>query len=109
LFRSGKIRVVLSVLLATLLVAIQQFGFAHALTHLTTPASQSAPRSDPTHPAEKVCIECVAFAQLGAGLTAQPLILPAIAPDAPVVESSFRVFDPEFVPAFHSRAPPSSV
>src|SRR5258706_11908576 len=104
-----KPRRLLCVLLSVLLVAIQQFGFAHALTHLANPAPQKNSRTDGQHPAEKVCIECVVFAQLGTALTAHPTIIPALVPDAIVLESSFRVFDPEFVPAFHSRAPPSRV
>ena len=99
----------LSVLLAALLVAIQQFGFAHALTHLTAPASgttQNPPRNDVPHPAEKVCIECVAFAQLGAGLTGYASLptLPATAiPFASVPLASHAAV---FAPHFRSRAPP---
>lgn len=95
--------------MAGLLVVIQQLGFAHALTHLASPASKAPARSDTQHPAEKVCIECVAFAQLGAGLTGE---LPQAANAAAQIEfvaAPRRVFDPEFIPAFHSQAPPIPV
>ncbi|MEP6702328.1 MAG: hypothetical protein ABJB04_04995 [Betaproteobacteria bacterium] len=96
-------------MLAVLLVAIQQLGFAHALTHLGTATPQKSSRSDTQHPTEKVCIECVAFAQLGAGLTGQasPVGVPAVHIAAVVVP--FRVYAPAFVSHFRSRAPPSSV
>ena len=102
----NKSRSLLSLVLALLLVTIQQFGFAHALSHLANPSSQRPTRSDTQHPAEKVCIECVAFAQIGSGLTGA---LPAAtAPPAQFAEPLLpdRVHDPVFVPAFRSRAPP---
>ena len=100
-----RARTFLCVLMACLLVAIQQIGFAHALTHLANPAQQSQ-RNDKQHPAEKVCIECVTFAQIGAGLAnAAPAALPAAAHLA-VAAIAFRNFAPEFIPAFLSRAPP---
>ena len=99
----------LCVVLATLLVAIQQFGFAHALTHLTNPNSQRPSRNDTQHPAEKVCTECVAFAQIGAALTGHVPPAAVAAPRFEVAALPLRVFDPEFVPAFQSRAPPPLV
>lgn len=99
----------LSVLLACLLVAIQQFGFAHALSHLVNPNSQRSSRADAQHPAEKVCIECVAFAQIGAGLTGHASPVAAAAPPVEIAAAPVRVFDPEFIPAFQSRAPPTQV
>ena len=104
-----KPRRLLCVLLSVLLVAIQQFGFAHALTHLANPAPQKNSRTDGQHPAEKVCIECIVFAQLGTALSAQPPAAPVLPADTLVVAATFRTFAPEFVPAFHSRAPPSRV
>ena len=109
MLRAGKFRVVLSVLLAALLVAIQQFGFAHALTHLAAPVtgtSQNPPRGDVPHPAGKVCIECVAFAQLGAGLTGH-----ASLPTPPATAIAFAAvplasYAAVFAPHFRSRAPP---
>ena len=105
----NKPRTFLCVLLAALLLAIQQFGFAHALTHLAGPNPQRPTRSDTQHPAEKVCIECVAFAQIGAGLTGQAPVAAPIAPQIEVAAGPARVHTPEFVPAFRSRAPPLPV
>jgi hypothetical protein len=109
LIRTQKTRRLISLVLAVLLVAIQQAGFAHALTHLSIPASQKSSRTDTQHPAEKVCIECVAFAQLGSGLTAEaaPVTMPA--PRIEIAAAPFRAFDPAFVSCFQSRAPPLPV
>lgn len=104
--RTGIIRRISSVLLAVLLVSIQQFGFAHALTHLKAPASSTAPKSDVPHPAEKVCIECVAFAQLGAALSgaaAPAHVIPAAIERLAVPLISHAAV---FAPHFRSRAPP---
>jgi len=97
------------VLLAVLLVAIQQLGFAHALTHLGKPAPQKTSRNDTQHPAEKVCIECIAFAQLGSGLTSHVFHAPPPAPNIAVADTSVSDFAPAFFSHFLSRAPPSSV
>ena len=97
----------LSVVLACLLVAIQQFGFAHALSHLANPNPQRSTRGDPQHPAEKVCLECVAFAQIGTGLTGQVPVVADAAPRFIVVATPVRYHDPAFVPSFRSRAPPA--
>ena len=96
----------MSVLLAVLLVAIQQFGFAHALTHLKTPAQQSVPRNDAPHPAEKVCIECIAFAQLGTGLTGSAALCAPPATAIPFTPVPLASYAAPFAPHFHSRAPP---
>jgi hypothetical protein len=56
-----------------------------------------------------VCIECVAFAQIGSALTG---VVPAFAAGAPPIEvaaAPVRIHDPEFIPAFQSRAPPLAV
>ena len=104
-----KSRTFLCILLAGLLVAIQQFGFAHALTHLASPASSTPSRSDTQHPAEEACIECVAFAQIGTGVTSALPQASIAATQFEILATPFRVFDPGFIPAFHSRAPPASV
>ena len=101
-----KSRTFLAVLLAVLLVAIQQFGFAHALTHLASPASNAPARSDTQHPAEKACIQCVAFTQLGAGLTGEMPQAAHVAAPIEFAAMPLRVFDPEFIPAFQPQAPP---
>jgi hypothetical protein len=101
-----KTRNYLCLLMACLLVAIQQIGFAHALTHLANPAQKSS-GSDKLHPAEKVCIECVAYAQIGSGLTGAALPVLPPAPNIAAAASPFRSFSPEFTPAFRSRAPPA--
>ena len=102
-----KTRNHLCVLLACLLVAIQQFGFAHALSHLANTSPDRPSRNDTHHPAGKVCIECVAFAQIGAGLTGHAPVVAAPAAALAVATAPHRIFDPEFIPAFRSRAPPS--
>ena len=102
-----KTRNHLCVLLACLLVAIQQFGFAHALSHLANTSPDRPSRNDTHHPAGKVCIECVAFAQIGAGLTGHAPAATAPAPALAVAALPLRNFDPELIPAFRSRAPPS--
>ena len=99
----------LSILLACLLAFIQQAGFAHALSHLASPNSQQSTRNDAPHPAEKVCLECMAFAQLGAGLTGQAPAAAVAPPPVAVAEAPARIFDPQFIPAFRSRAPPPLV
>src|SRR5207253_3087320 len=98
LIRDRKTRSFICVLLAVLLVAIQQGGFAHALSHFANPVSQNSSRSDTQHPAEKVCIECIVFAHLDTALSATPTqiaIPPAI---IEVAVAPFRAHDPEFVP-----------
>lgn len=95
--------------LALLLVTIQQLGFAHALSHLTNPNSPRSSRNDTQQPVEKVCIECVAFAQIGAGLTGAAPAPAVVATQIEVVAAPFRVFAPEFLPVFRSRAPPTLV
>jgi hypothetical protein len=97
------------VVLACLLAAIQQFGFAHALSHLASPNPQRPSRNDTQHPAEKVCIDCMAFAQIGTGLAGYAPVVAAAAPQPEVVAAPVRVFDPEFIPAFQSCAPPALV
>ncbi len=109
LYAVRKSRTFLCVVLACLLVVIQQLGFAHALSHLASPNSQRPSRNDTQHPAEKVCIECVAFAQIAAGLTGHAPAVAAAAPQVELVAAPVRVFDPEFIPAFQSRAPPALV
>ena len=95
--------------LACVLVAIQQVGFAHALSHLGNSGSQPRSRNDTQQTSEKVCIECMAFAQIGTALTGHAAVLAAAAPPVDFVAAPVRVFDPEFVPAFQSRAPPTLV
>ncbi|MEO8132542.1 MAG: hypothetical protein ABI831_00985 [Betaproteobacteria bacterium] len=102
-----RTRKYLCLLMACLLVTIQQIGFAHALSHLGNPAQRSS-RGDQPHPAEKVCIECVAYAQIGAALTgAVPAAVPPAAHIA-VATPPLRSFSPEFIPAFNSQAPPAA-
>jgi hypothetical protein len=96
-------------MLALLLVAIQQAGFAHALTHLANPPSPKSSRTDSQHPAEKVCTECVAFAQLGSALTAKAAPATVLPPRVEIASAPFRGFDPAFVSYFQSRAPPLPV
>ena len=96
----------LSALLAVLLVFCQQVGFAHALTHLNNPTAPRPTRSDTQHPAEKACTGCVMFAQLGAALTGSALHVGVASAEYEQVAITVRVFDPAFIPAYHSRAPP---
>ena len=91
--------------MACLLLAIQQFGFAHALSHLASP-SENTSRNDKQHPAGKICIECVAFAQIDSGLTGAVSAVPS--PAATFADAALHAwaFSPAFLPAFRSRAPP---
>jgi hypothetical protein len=107
--RSHKTRSIVSLVLALLLVAIQQAGFAHALTHLSNPAPQNSSRNDSQHPAQKACIDCIVFAQLGSALPSTPATAIVAPPHIAVATTAIRVHDPAFVPYFHSRAPPPRV
>ena len=49
------------------------------------------------------------MAQIGAGLTGHAPAAAAPAAALAVATAPFRIFDPEFIPAFRSRAPPSLV
>jgi hypothetical protein len=104
--RNKTFKATMGLVLAILLVTIQQFGFAHALTHLRPPAPTGAPKSDVPHPAEKVCLECAAFVQLGASLTGH-----VVTPVIPVAAIGFAVVPlvshaATFAPYFRPRAPP---
>lgn len=103
-----KPRTLTNLLLSCLLVLTQQLGIAHALSHLASPVPK-APRSDTNHPAEKVCTDCMMFAQLGAALTSSPVTPVALGPQYEILAASFRVFHPELSLPFHSRAPPQQV
>lgn len=100
-----KTRNLLCLLLACLLVAIQQFGFAHALTHVGNPPENTS-RKDKQHPAERVCIECVAFAQIGSGLTGTVCAAPPAATAFEFAPVRAGAFSPVFLAVFRSRAPP---
>ena len=102
-----RYRTLLSIVLACLLVAIQQVGFAHALSHLGSGGTQNT-RPDKQHPAQKVCDECLAYAQIGSALTASaPVLPPAPAVVAPVAVPHGRSAAAPTL-HFHSRAPPAS-
>ena len=106
LIRARRTRRLLSLVMALLLVVVQQAGFAHALTHLASPSPQNSSRNDTPHPAAKVCTECVAFAQIDSALPPAPAHGAGVVPPAAFVASAFRPFFPEFAAHFQSRAPP---
>ena len=106
LIRNARHRRLLGLILALLLVTVQQAAFAHVLSHVSSPASQKSTRTDLPHPAGKVCIECIAFAQLDtAPGDASAQTDPPAAPYVFIADSHGAV-EPAFVAHFHSRAPP---
>lgn len=98
----------LPLLLAVLLLGAQQAGWIHALSHLgeqTGSASQSK-----QVPAEKLCQQCLAFAQVGAAL--QPASLQvAILPleNCPIPACAAMPAQVRQLLGFQSRAPPFSL
>ena len=96
----------LHLLLAGLLVLFQQIGIAHALSHLSKPEQQSPAPHDQQHPADKVCVQCVALAHFGSALTSDaPMFFAGVA-HIDIIAAAVAVFRPGFIPAFQSRAPP---
>ena len=93
-------------LLAVLLLLTQQIGHAHALSHFAHPAGHPA-RSDTQHPAEKACVQCAIYAQLGSMLPAAGLSVPVPGADHELAadaadQSHFAAYTPPFL----SRGPP---
>ena len=107
LSRNRKLNVTLACLLACVLALVQQIGYAHALSHLANPNAPRPTRSDPSHPAEKVCSQCASVAQLGSALPAHVATTPlvAVAYEQPLVALEHEHL-PSGSPPFLSRAPP---
>lgn len=96
----------LHALLVLLLIISQQFGFAHAVSHLSDPARHG--NAHHKHlPSEHSCPQCLSFAQLGSALPPLVFRLPVAAnPEAsPESRLSYSVHT-RTISAFRSRAPP---
>jgi len=90
-------------LIAIFLLFSQQAAFAHAVTHLGSPATQ-----DQQLPHGKVCDQCIQCAQLGSALTNSHPVCDWVAghaPQHPAPTASAHV--PEPLRCFLSRAPPA--
>jgi hypothetical protein len=101
-------RALLHLSLAGLLVLFQQISIAHALSHLSDAEPHSPARQDQQHPADKVCVQCVALAHFGSALTSNAPLFLAGAAHIDILAAAIAVFRPGFIPAFQSRAPPVS-
>lgn len=98
----------LHIVLALLLLLMQPAGFVHALSHYSA-ERQSGAAHDKQLPVGDACEQCLAYAQLGSGLTSSFLLeLPAALPEArpPVVGPAYLAF--HRFHAFLSRAPPAA-
>lgn len=95
-------------LFALLLLAAQQAGWTHGLSHLgkeTGSASQSK-----QVPADKLCQQCLAFAQIGSALQSAPLVLLAPPPkDCLTLARAASLAPVRLRCGFQSRAPPLSL
>ena len=95
----------LPLLLALLLLGAQQAGWTHALSHL---GEQTNSASQPKQvPADKLCQQCLAFAQIGSALQRATVVLfaPPLEDCLPLTRAAYHApvakrFD------FQSRAPP---
>lgn len=92
-------------LLALVLLLSQQMGYAHDISHLSDTSRNTSQNKQ--LPAEQVCDQCLAFAQIGAALTSQPVgfFADRIPGAAPLVGLT-QIVAPRTVCVFHSRAPP---
>lgn len=99
-------RIFAHVVFAFLLLFSQQLGVVHAISHLSSePGSGSVQKKQ--LPGELQCEQCLAFAAIGAGLTASPLSTPQfLAPRETSVEVPLAKTLPASLRAFDSRAPP---
>ena len=95
----------LPLLLALLLLVAQQAGWTHGLSHLgeRNDAGSLAKQA----PADKLCQQCLAFAQVGAALQRAPLTLLAL----PLEDCSLAIHPTRLVTVrlqcgFQPRAPP---
>ena len=97
------------VLLSLLLLLSQQMGIAHAVSHLSDVRQDGRQQTSQNKqlPIEQTCEQCLAYAQLGSGLTSAPA-LPLVQPVAGLVidDATAQYFSPRTVFAFQSRAPP---
>ncbi len=98
-------KIIFPLILSLLLLGTQQMGWAHALSHFADGSTSTSQGKQGT--AEKICEQCLAFAQLGAGLQGPTSRLPAIPLEvfiAPV--HAERSIHARVQSGFRSRAPP---
>jgi hypothetical protein len=103
-------RQILPVLLALLLLGSQQFGYAHAVSHLSDSShrSQKNTQQNKQLPIEQVCDQCLAFAQIGSALTSHALVIFAdTSPDSVTLPYPTHILANRTVCVFLSRAPPA--
>ena len=97
------------VLLSLLLLLSQQMGIAHAVSHLSDGRQDGRQKTSQNKqlPIEQACEQCLAYAQLGSGLTSAPALPLLQAATSLVIDSTTaQYFSPRTVYAFQSRAPP---
>jgi hypothetical protein len=98
-------RSVRHVLLSLLLLLSQQMGIAHAVSHLSDARQQTS--QDKQLPVEQTCEQCLAYAQIGSGLTSAAVLPLVQAVVSLVIDNALtQYFSPRTVYAFQSRAPP---
>jgi len=82
--------------LMALFLGVQLAALAHGVSHLP----------DGDAPDEPPCVQCLAFAPLGAALLKNvPTVLPPVSA-LPLVAPLPTAFSVSFSPLYHSRAPP---
>lgn len=94
-------------LLALLLLLSQQLATVHGLSHLSDARNRTT--QEKQLPADQACAQCVAFAQVGTGLTGKPFVLADLGVDEAAGPVAART-GPAAVAftAFRSRAPPAA-
>ncbi|WP_136413858.1 hypothetical protein [Herbaspirillum sp. ST 5-3] len=101
-----KIRRVFARVVLAFLLLSQQLGITHAISHISSDTSSSRSR-DKELPAELQCVQCLAFASIGSGLTGSPLQLDPLPAPADTITFVLLVKPlPAALRAFDSRAPP---
>jgi hypothetical protein len=99
-------RPILAVVLALLMLFAQHGAALHDLAHLW-PAPTSGDTRDQSPPADAPCLKCLAFAQIGSSLGADPVALPLLEPAHERVGAPAAAVVAVAPPAARSRGPPT--
>lgn len=100
-----KARPILVKLLFAFLLLSQQFGITHSISHLAPETASSNYKKQ--LPTEAQCLQCLAFAAIGSGLTSSPSTLSALAvPSDTAVGAHAGMPLPAARRHFNPRAPP---